>query len=274
MRSIIADPSQTSVPLIPIDAGLMDPELLELSARPAIELLTESRERRVSLWLKNVDELPIDAAEVLQRWMHQFEHRLRCISSATVTFAELMNRASHAQNRVRQDTLPKTLAIELATIEVQIPSLATRRDELPALIAALLTKRMALGSLAEGISRPALDQLTIYPWPHDFAELDEAIRIAAMNCPRGAIQVEHLPLQIRSWRPGARPVAKNEPIELERALADVEAELIRKALARCSDSRTHAAKLLGISRAKLIRRIAELRIEQPFDDVHQDMANK
>ncbi len=234
-------------PLAIIDSPLMDAELFDLSASPAIAQLTETHEGRATLLLKHVDELPIDAAERLQQWLHQFPGRLRCISTSLVPLSTLTQR------------LPLGLALQLSTFQIEIPRLAQRAADIPLLLSATLARRQALGSHADGFARAVIDHLTMYPWPGDYLELEEAVRQAARACPRGAIQADHLPLQIRTWRPSDPQVVQHQrEIHLERFLHAIESELIRRALEQSHGQRTEAARRLGISRATLLRRIQEL----------------
>ncbi len=101
-----------------------------------------------------------------------------------------------------------------------------------------------------------MDQLLIYPWPGNFEELDAAVRHAAATCRTAAIEPEHLPLAVRSFR--LNPV-RSKPVivegNLDEELRRFELKKIHEALDAAEGNRSEAARLLGISRARLIRRL-------------------
>ena len=130
------------------------------------------------------------------------------------------------------------------------------------------------------LSEEALDLLQLYPWPGNLEELAEALRnavSAVTGDPKGELVIEpaHLPLAIRSFRPSgtsAKPAggvkAENETFglteasdfridSLDQALSAYEQELIGKAMKAAGGNKAEAARRLGISRARLLRKLAE-----------------
>ena len=101
-------------------------------------------------------------------------------------------------------------------------------------------------------------RLVIYPWPRNYEELDEAIRHAARTATGQSIAVEHLPLAIRSYRPGQNPsLSKSPNVPLDQAVQRYELRLIHEAIEAAGGNRAEAARQLGISRARLLRKIDE-----------------
>jgi transcriptional regulator of aromatic amino acid metabolism len=245
-RALHAHHGERAGPLSEIDGPLMDAELLEFTAGNILAHLDEDRQRTATLLVKQVGGLADDAAERLRCWLEQFPH-LRCLCTAEKPISNLA----------------PTLATRLATLQVTLPRLTKRVKDLPLLLAAQLHRQQGSGTRTEGFSRGTLDHLSAYPWPGDFEEMEEAVRHAVRVCPQGIIQLDHLPLQIRSWTPqNLKSEQRLPPLELDRILSNIEAELIRRTLIDCQQNRTEAASRLGISRARLIRRISELKLSQ------------
>ena len=121
----------------------------------------------------------------------------------------------------------------------------------------MLDARHAAGEgTAERLTRAALDALVIYPWPNNFVELDQAIRHAVRRATGQSIGIEHLPLAIRSYRPGENPaLAKSTAVSLDEAVERYELRLIHEALEAAGGNRAEASRRLGISRARLLRKI-------------------
>jgi transcriptional regulator with PAS, ATPase and Fis domain len=123
----------------------------------------------------------------------------------------------------------------------------------------MLDTRHAAGEgPAERINRAALDALVVYPWPHNYEELENAIRHSIRTATGSVIASEHLPLAIRSYQPGSTPKrAKHTKLSLDDAIQRYELRLITEALESADGNRAEAARRLGISRARLIRRLED-----------------
>ncbi|MEM9645459.1 MAG: helix-turn-helix domain-containing protein [Planctomycetota bacterium] len=94
-----------------------------------------------------------------------------------------------------------------------------------------------------------------YPWPHDVQELDESIRHAMRVCGDAVIAKKHLPIAIRSYRPDAITTDDGSVLDLDATLRGIEKKLIEQAVEAADGNRAEAARRLGISRARLIRRL-------------------
>jgi DNA-binding NtrC family response regulator len=146
------------------------------------------------------------------------------------------------EGRFRQDLL-----FRLNTIEVRLPPLRDRREDLPVLAAHFLRQhaehyRKAISGFDEG----AIKALLAHSWPGNVRELDHAVERAVLMA-----QGE----QIRAVDLGLRTGREGPPRLEEMSLEDVEALLIKKALARFSGNVSHAANALGLSRSALYRRL-------------------
>jgi DNA-binding NtrC family response regulator len=141
---------------------------------------------------------------------------------------------------------------------IVVHPLANRVEDIPLIATAMLDHRHAAGEgTAERISRAALDSLVIYPWPRNLEEMDEAIRHAVRTAPGQSIGVEHLPLAVRSYRPGERASFGKAIVPLDVALQRFQRRLISEAIESTGGNRAEAARRLGISRARLLRKLDE-----------------
>jgi len=150
--------------------------------------------------------------------------------------------AAVAEGRFRQDLL-----FRLNTIEIRLPALRERREDIPLLAAHFLRQhaehyRKAITGFEEG----AMKALLAHTWPGNVRELDHAVERAVLMTQSDAIRAADLAL--RSGREGP-------PRLEEMSLEDVEALLIKKALARFDGNVSHAANALGLSRSALYRRL-------------------
>ncbi|HJZ94173.1 MAG TPA: sigma 54-interacting transcriptional regulator [Gemmataceae bacterium] len=155
-------------------------------------------------------------------------------------------------------------------IDIHLPSLAERTDELPGLMAAELDKHREAGLLTAGITPEAATVLVGWTWPRNFRELRETLRAAARRAAGGQIEIEHLPLAMRraaTDAAAAAGAAKASPVpKLDEVLEQVERRMIELALRKTKGDQTAAADLLGVYRSRLVRRIKALGLGDDSQD--------
>ena len=159
----------------------------------------------------------------------------------SATNAEL--RQECADGRFREDLL-----FRLNTVEIHLPPLRERREDIPALAGHFLARHAGRYRRAiQGLEPAALQMMLQYGWPGNVRELDHTIERAVLMARGERIDAADLALHSQS-RPGTSNLD-------DMSLEAVEAILIRKALARVGGNVSHAADALGLSRGALYRRI-------------------
>ena len=170
--------------------------------------------------------------------------RPRQIDVRVVSATNADVRADVAAGRFREDLLYR-----LNTVEIQLPPLRARREDIPVLAAHFLSRHAARYRKAlHGFAPEALQQLLSHPWPGNVRELDHAIERAVLMAQGDAVRAPDLALRVEGQGQAAL-----EDMTLE----TVEKVLIQKALARWNGNVSHAARALGLSRSALYRRMAE-----------------
>jgi DNA-binding NtrC family response regulator len=142
--------------------------------------------------------------------------------------------------------------------------LAQRREDLP-MLAQLFVEEANVRSTKQvaGFSSEAMDRLDAYPWPGNIDELAQMVAQAHERAEGPQITPGDLPERIHlAAAAAAHPRRPEETIVLDEFLGRVERELIRRALARAKGNKTKAAKLLGMTRPRLYRRLVQLGLEQ------------
>ncbi len=145
--------------------------------------------------------------------------------------------------RFREDLL-----FRLNTIEIRVPPLRERREDIPLLamhFLGLYSQRYR--KAVAGVESAALQVLLDHPWPGNVRELDHAVERAVLMAQGPQVKASDLALRI-SGREGS-------PRMEDMSLEEVEAFLIKKALARYQGNVSQAAGALGLSRSALYRRI-------------------
>jgi len=147
------------------------------------------------------------------------------------------------EGRFREDLL-----FRLNTIEIHLPPLRDRREDIPPLATHFLRKHAGrYRTAATGFEPAAMQMLLAHRWPGNIRELDHALERAVLLASGPLIRAGDLALRATS---GAAPRLEDMPLE------DVEKLLIQKALARYDGNVSQAAQALGLSRSAMYRRIA------------------
>jgi DNA-binding NtrC family response regulator len=150
--------------------------------------------------------------------------------------------AAVAEGRFRQDLL-----FRLNTIEIRLPPLRDRREDIPVLASHFLRQHAQhYRKPLTGFDESAIKALLAHLWPGNVRELDHAVERAVLMAQDETIRAADL---------GLRAGREGPPRIEEMSLEDVEALLIRKALARFNGNVSHAANALGLSRSALYRRL-------------------
>ncbi|HEY6376743.1 MAG TPA: sigma-54 dependent transcriptional regulator [Edaphobacter sp.] len=201
-----------------------------------------------TLFLDEIANIPVRQQAKLLRVLETGEME-RVGSSKTQTVNVRMISATNADLRVEcaAGRFREDLLFRLNTVEINLPPLRERRDDIPALSRHFLARYAARYRRAiQGFEPAALQQMLHHSWPGNVRELDHTIERAVLMA-RGD-RIESADLGLNTQRTAVQNLD-------ELSLETVEAILIRKALARASGNVSHAADALGLSRGALYRRI-------------------
>ncbi len=237
--------------MIPLDCSVLGPELIESTVRAAAsgDALGETADRS-TLLLGRVDELSTEGQARLASVLLEPSFPLRLIATAERRLTTLAQEGS-----MRDD-----LAAGLSTITMELPPLAERREDIP-LLAQLFLEDANLRAERQlsGFSPEALDQLDAYVWPGNLDELAGVVAEAHRLAKGPNIDGDDLPRQLHeATQVAARVPRPEETIVLDEFLKRVERELVVRALARAKGNKAGAARLLGMTRPRLYRRLEQL----------------
>jgi DNA-binding NtrC family response regulator len=210
-----------------------------------------------TLFFHWVDELPFDVQPALADFLTRRASVWRLMAAAAEPLVELARRGQfHAD-----------LAALLCTLTIDLPALAQRREDLPLLAQLFLEECNAAGARQiGGFSPEALDRLDAYAWPGNLDELAQVVAQSHRAATSREIGPEDLPERLRlAVEAAAHPRRPEETIVLDEFLGRVERELIRRALARAKGNKARAARLLGMTRPRLYRRMVQLGLEEERD---------
>jgi len=257
-RSLYAISSRAARPMVIVNAGGLAEGVFESELFGHVKgAFTDAKMDRVgrfeladqgTLFLDEIANVPLNLQAKLLRVLEAGEMErvgssktkrvdVRVISATNANLAEEV-----AQGRFRQDLL-----FRLNTIEIHLPPLRERRQDIPALAAHFLsTHARRYRKELEGFDPAAMQALLDHPWQGNVRELNHVVERAVLMAQDNLIQPGDLALR----SPSSGPI-RVEDMSLE----EVEAFLVKKALARYNGNVSHAASALGLSRSALYRRL-------------------
>jgi DNA-binding NtrC family response regulator len=160
---------------------------------------------------------------------------------------------------VRSGSFRQDLFYQLNVVNMQLPSLQERREDIPKLVTFFLDRlRYRTGKALRGVTEEVMSLLLVHDYPGNIRELGNAIEHAFVLCQGEWIEVRHLPASIREGK-GQFLVKSNMGITNPRQAA--EAEVIRQALDRHRGNRLAAARELDMHRTTLWRKLKQYGIE-------------
>ena len=160
---------------------------------------------------------------------------------------------------VAEGTFREDLFYRLSVVNLQLPPLRERRNEIPALANKFLQEFATENNRnITGFTPEAMNVLTQAAWQGNIRELRNTVEYMVVTSTTSELGIENLPEQFRTIPPESKPESEPEPASSPLSLEANNYELIRQALKQCNGNRMAAAKLLGISRRTLYRRLAEM----------------
>jgi nitrogen regulation protein NR(I) len=225
-----------------------------------------------TLFLDEIGEVPVEMQVKLLRALQESEfERVGGIKTlrVDVRLIAATNRdlkALIAEGRFRED-----LYYRLAVVPIALPPLRDRREDIPLLVRHFIEKYdQRLGKRVEGVDEEALELLRAYPWPGNIRELENLMERSVLFADGPIVHAGALPDSLREATPAApmAPVGALGAIAapsgasmkeiVRQAQAELERELIARALDETGGNVTRAAKRLQISRKSLQVKMKEL----------------
>jgi DNA-binding NtrC family response regulator len=249
---------RASKPMITVNAGGLSEGVFESELFGHIKgAFTDAKTDRVgrfeladggTLFLDEIANVPMPQQSKLLRVLETGEFEPVGSSRTRRVDVRIISATNSDLNReVESGRFRQDLLFRLNTIEVHIPPLRERREDIPPLSTYFLRQHaVKYRKRTSGFDPVAMQMLLAHNWPGNVRELDHAVERAVLMSQGDAVKSQDLGL--RSGREGSQQL---EDMSLE----EVESFLIKKALARYEGNVSKAAKALGLSRSALYRRL-------------------
>ncbi len=211
-----------------------------------------------TLFLDEISELPLMLQAKLLRAIQEREIRRVGATRAVPVDVRIIAATNLAlADEVKAKRFREDLYYRLNVIEIRMPPLRDRREDIPLLVDAFLRKCAEAGQKEpHAMSESALALLMDYPWPGNVRELENVIERAVTLARGEKILPQDLPPAVQGAR-GERRVL-DEAAERTLPLQEVEQEYIQRILEKTGGNKYQAAQVLGIDRKTLYRKLAEI----------------
>jgi len=181
------------------------------------------------------------------------------------------------KEKVRKDQFREDLYFRLRVVDIILPPLRERKEDIPMLSQHFLTRfEEKMGKSITGFSDSVMELLNNHFWPGNIRELEHVIERAYVLCPGDTITTDHLPSEVIHSAPIqqeiSEPVSHAAPLQQHTGPGkepESEVERVLDALRRTAGNKAKAARLLGIDRSTLYRKISSYNIDLSDFDLYE-----
>jgi transcriptional regulator with PAS, ATPase and Fis domain len=165
---------------------------------------------------------------------------------------------------VAQGFFREDLYFRINVFPLACPSLAEHREDIPTIVQCFIRQNNLKGDKKIlGLTPEAIERLTSYHWPGNVRELRNAIEYAFVLCPGGGIGVKHLPPKIVTTSKNAKSINRND------SSFNLEREKMIEVLRQVRGNQSEAARVLGVSRVTVWKRMKKYGIELASDVIRK-----
>jgi len=259
-------------PFIPVDCGSLVPTLIESElfghVKGAFTGANQAKDGLMAMaeggtiFLDEVGELPVDLQAKMLRAIQEKE--IRPVGSTrrvpiNVRILAATNR--DLEQAVMQGAFRRDLYFRLNVLSLRIPALRERRQDIPLLIAHFLERMAHTSGQEKALSDDALKALLAYDWPGNVRELENCLERAYAFTSGPLIQIADLPREIANLPVPVASSGNGNGHAKIIPMADLERQTILNAIAELNGDKLQAARLLGIGKTTLYRKLKDYATE-------------
>ena len=266
-RSIHFSGPRKDRPFAPVDCSALVPTLIEselfgyvkgafTGAVQAKQGLIEAAQGG-TLFLDEIGDMPVDLQAKLLRALQ--EREVKPVGSTerrriNVRIIAATNR--DLESAIRTGTFRQDLYFRLNVVQLKLPPLRDRKSDIPLLVTAFLEKFSDSQGPVRTISEDAMRRLIAYDWPGNVRELENAIERAVALGSGPILHVADLPSNLQ-YPTSERAPERDEILPLE----ELERRAILRTLRETSGDKLAAARMLGIGKTTLYRKLKQYNVE-------------
>jgi two-component system response regulator HydG len=211
-----------------------------------------------TVFLDEIGDMPTDLQARLLRALQEKE--IKPVGSTErrridVRIVAATNR--DLESAIRTGAFRQDLYFRLNVVQIKLPPLRDRKSDIPLLVTAFLEKYSASEEAVRTVSPDTMRRLMAYDWPGNVRELENAIERAVAMSSGPVIHVADLPSNLH-YATSERVPLRDEILPLE----ELERRAILRTLRETNDDKLAAARMLGIGKTTLYRKLKQYRLER------------
>jgi len=253
-------------PFIPVDCGSLVPTLIESElfgyVKGAFTGALQSKEGLLTMaeggtvFLDEIGEMPTDLQAKLLRAIQEKEIRpVGSTKRININVRILAATNKDLEQAVAQGTFRRDLYFRLNVLNLRIPSLRERRQDIPLLIGYFLERISQESGRVRTLSDAAIKSMLAYDWPGNVRELENCVERACALSSGPVIQVTDLPSSL-SGSDGHTPLNGDGSAKIV-PISELEKKTILNTISQLNGDKLLAARLLGIGKTTLYRKLKE-----------------
>jgi len=213
-----------------------------------------------TLFLDEVGDLPLSLQVKLLRVIQEREIvRVGGVKTIKVDVRLISATNKDLAAMIQEGTFREDLFYRLNVVNIQIPPLRERREDMEYLLGFMLHKHNQHYGLNKKLTATVVERLLSYSWPGNIREMENMMERLVVLTDDEYIQLKHLPSFLQGEVIASKEIILSSIIPLKDAIEEVEQQLIRKALDKYVTTRK-VAKMLGINQSTVVRKIKQYSI--------------
>jgi two-component system response regulator HydG len=255
-------------PFIPVDCGSLVPTLIESElfgyVKGAFTGASQSKDGLLAIadggtiFLDEVGELPLDLQAKLLRTLQEKEIRpIGSTKQIPINVRILAVTNLDLEQAVAKGLFRQDLYFRLNVLSLRVPPLRERREDIPLLARNFLDHDSQLAGKAPEITDNAMEALLAYDWPGNVRELENCVERCCAMSSGPFIHPADLPSNIKGNSPSFTGSNDSSDDSMVIPIADLERKAILSTVARLNGDKMRAARMLGIGKTTLYRKLKE-----------------
>lgn len=212
-----------------------------------------------TIFLDEVGELELSMQAKLLRVLQEKEiERLGSNKKIKVNFRLISSTNRELSKEVKEGRFREDLYYRINVVEIKVPPLRERKDDIPLMVSEFLKEFNLRENKIVTVTEEVMDAFLAYDWPGNVRQLRNVIERTVVISKEGKITIRDLPDELKSAiSPKRFDNQIRPPSDLElKPLREIELEALKGALRLCNGNKSKAAKLLGISRKALYKKLS------------------
>lgn len=266
-RSVHFSGPRRARPFVPVDCSALVPSLIESElfghVRGAFTGAMHSKQGLMeaadggTLFLDEIGEMPIDLQAKLLRAIQEKEVKpVGSTERVSISTRVIAATNRNLESAIREGKFRQDLYFRLNVVQIKLPALRERKTDIPLLVNYFLEKFAEGDRGIRTISEDAMTRLLAYEWPGNVRELENVIERAVALGSGPILHVGDLPTNLH-YGSGERIVTNDEPVSLK----ELERRAVVRALREAGGDKVAAARLLGIGKTTLYRKLKEYELD-------------